>query len=80
MSTYLRGARHCAKEVEHYYKHAGAAGYSQARYHADQLNELLRRADDSKQGKNDVPAIRAIIQNVRPMMDEMLKRAKEGGT
>lgn len=78
MSTYLRDARHHAERIEHYYKHGGTAGYSQARCHEGELSELLRRAHNSKQGGNDVPEIQAIIQSVRAKMEEMLNREKEG--
>lgn len=78
MSTYLVEAQHHAEKIEHYYKHAGTAGYTQARYHAGALSDLLKRAHDSEHGKDDVLVIRAIIEKTRPLMEEMQKRAKEG--
>lgn len=77
MSKFLTTARHHAERIEYYFRHAGSAGYSQARYHEDELIGLLRRASDSNRGKNDVPVIQAIIKDIRPMMDEMLNSEKE---
>jgi hypothetical protein len=71
MSTNLRDARQHAEKIEHYYKHGGTAAYSQARYHEIELGELLKRAHNSSHGSSDVPLIQAIIQGVRPKMDEM---------
>ena len=80
MSTYLTHARHHADKIEHYYAHAGAAGYMQARHHELELEKLLQRAHRSKSGKGDVPVIQAILEGVRPKMAEMKKRESSGDT
>ena len=78
MNTYLRDARHHAERIDYYHARAGEAGYSQARYHEQQLDELLIRAQRSKRGKDDVPVIKAIIEDARPKLIDMKRREKEG--
>jgi len=76
MSTYLRDARHHAEKIDHYYAHAGSLGYAQARYHELKLEQLVGRAHRSKRGKSDVPVIQAMLEAVRPKMDEMKERER----
>ena len=80
MGRYLRDARHHAEKIEHYYKHAGNAGYTQAVYHWDKLSDLMVRATRSKNDKSDAPVIRGIIDSCRTMMDEMKAAANDDGT
>ena len=80
MGRYLRDARHHAERIEHYYKHAGTAGCSQAEYHWNKLSDLMVRATRSKNDKTDAPVIRGIIDSSRTMMDEMKALANDGGT
>ena len=77
MSTFLRDARDCAEWIDHYYAHAGEAGYSQALYHEQELEKLFVSANRSTRGKSDSIAIRAIIESVRPKMEEMKKLENE---
>ncbi len=82
MTTYLDNAQRHAAKIDYYHAQAGEAGYAQASHYQHKLEELLLRAHRSTRGKSDVPAIRSIIENVRPKMDEMRERenAKSGGS
>ena len=63
-----------ADKIEHYYKHAGDLGYSQALYHFNKLSDLLSAAYRSKNCKDDVPIIQLILETVDEQMEEMKKR------
>ncbi|MDZ4659512.1 MAG: hypothetical protein SH868_18225 [Bythopirellula sp.] len=74
MSRYLRDAQHHSDKIDHYHKHAGSGGYSQAHYHETKLEELMVRASKSKTGKSCVSFIGNILESVRPKMKEMKDR------
>lgn len=77
MSTMLSDARHHVEKIQYYHLHAGSTGYSQARYHQLQLEEILNRALHSKCSMGTVYAIQKIIEDVQPLMDIMLQRQEE---
>ena len=70
-------ARSHAERIEHYFKHAGIAGYSQAEYHWGELQSLLAAAARSSKKQGDASVIQAIIQASAPQMAEMKKRSNE---
>ena len=72
MSSYLKTAKEHKKKIEHYHKHAGANGYSQANPLYLDLLDMMR----SKNNKNDVIEIRCIIEECAPMIEDM-KRLEE---
>ena len=74
MGRHLRDANRHAEKIDHFYKHAGSSGYSQAEYHWNELSQLLARAIGSKNDRSDGVMIREIIKDMRPKMDEMKKR------
>ena len=77
MANFLRDAKRHKERIDHYHAHAGTAGYSQAVPYQQRLTVLLDRAQRSKQGKNDVALIQAIIEDVRLKMEEMEKLANK---
>lgn len=79
MAYYSRDARRHAERIDYYYAHAGEFGYAQAHYHLTELEKLLQRANRSTRGMSDLPVIQAILDGVRPKMDEMKRRENEAG-
>ncbi len=73
---YLSKARRQADKIEYYYKYAGNTGYSQARYHMDELISLVFKATASKKYKGEAPVIHGIMKEMQQKMDEMKERAE----
>ncbi|MCX7424069.1 MAG: hypothetical protein NTW96_00275 [Planctomycetia bacterium] len=73
----MKEAEHHAQKIEDCYRQAGTAGYGQALYHWNQLDQLIFRAYSSKNDKDDTVVIGAIKERVEPMMNEMKKGASE---
>ena len=71
MSRYLSEARHYARQIQHYYEHGGAKGYTASFSFFQELGALMQRADRSKRGKSDVPLIHAIYKKMTGLMEKM---------
>lgn len=80
MGRYLRKARHHAGRIEYFHRHAGSGGYRQASYHYDELCELIGRALQSKNDKNDAPVIATLREPAAALMKEMLERTESVNT
>lgn len=77
MGRYATEARHHADRIEHYHKHAGGLGYSQAEHHYHKLSDLMQRANRSKHDKNDVAIIQALYEKAGTQMQEIKRREAE---
>ena len=75
MGQHLNSVRKHADKIEHFYKHAGANGYSQAEPYWNMMSKQLTSALRSKNDKNDVGEIQVIIQSLKPMMIEMKQKS-----
>ena len=74
MGRYATEARRHADRIDHYHKHAGRLGYSQAEHHFHTLSGLVIRASRSKHDKNDVVIIQALCETAETQMQEMKQR------
>jgi hypothetical protein len=77
MGRYEREARRHAQQIQYYYNHAGAMGYSQARYHYSRLSDLINRALRSKHEKSDAVVIQILNKSADLLMQEMRRRQDE---
>jgi hypothetical protein len=77
MGRYLKEARHHIEKIQKYFDHAGPKGYSQAKYHYDELSNLLMRVYRSSKDKGDAPIIQALKKSIDPLMEQMRKREEE---
>ena len=71
MGKYANDAQNHFDKIRHYYQNAGAAGYSQAKYHYGKIQELIHKSYGSVKNQNDIPIIQAIVKDAKPLMDEM---------
>jgi len=79
MGQRLKAARGHVHKIEYYHKQAGELGYSQARYHWDTLTAALRAATISNTNQGDGIVIAAMIEAVRPKMEEMKQWQENAG-
>jgi hypothetical protein len=73
---YLKEAIHHKNQIKYFFDNAREKGYPQALHHWDELNEVVRRARDSKTGKHEEPMILEIMKDATPMLDEMKAKAR----
>jgi len=77
MGKYLKEARHHVEKIQYYFDHAGAKGYSQAKYYYDELSNLLMRSYRSRKDKGDTSIIHALYKSVDHLMEQMRKREED---
>ncbi len=74
MNKNVREAQQHAEKIDHYYQHAGAAGYCQANDHYFQMIKCLEREYPVAGNADAIALIKARIDDARPTMAEMKKR------
>ena len=74
MGRYEQKARHHAEQIQYYFEHADGLGYSQAKYHYNQLSNLIGRALKSKNDKSDVVTIQCLRESADSLMQQMKQR------
>ena len=77
MVKYLKEARNHVEKIQYYFDHAGAKGYSQAKYHYDELSNLLMRSNRSSNDKGDTSIIHALYKQADDLMKQMRKREED---
>lgn len=77
MGRFYSDAQRHVEKIEHFYKHAGFAGYSQALYHWNELSSLYARSAKSKSNKSDANLIHGLIEQYNSMMTEMKAKADD---
>ena len=77
MGKYLKEARHHVEKIQYYFDHTGAKGYSQAKYHYDELSNLLMRAHKSSKDKGDTSIIQTLYKSAGHLMEQMRKREED---
>jgi hypothetical protein len=77
MGRYELKARRAFEQIEYYYNNAGPRGYSQAKYHYNELAKLLMGAHYSKRDKSDASIIAIFREQAELLMKEMKERQDE---
>lgn len=68
--NFLAEVRHHAAEIQRLYNHGHETGYNQARYHLNEIGELMRSASQLTYPKNDVPLIHSIYKEMQELADK----------
>jgi hypothetical protein len=74
MNKNVREAQQHAEKIEHYYQHAGAAGYCQVNDYYFQMIKCLEREYPGADNADAIALIKARIDDARPKMVEIKKR------
>jgi hypothetical protein len=68
MRNSISEARERLNKIKYYHEHAGANGYSQAKFYYDELGKIYKKAN-----RNDAPIIHIFYKEATTLMDEMKK-------
>ncbi len=77
MTKLFKEANKYKDKIEHFYKHGRSSGYIRAEPYFNKMAELMRKAQGSAKKQGDVPLIKALYDQVKPMMDEMRERQEK---
>jgi hypothetical protein len=73
--SYLKDAQYHLDKIKHFYDHAGANGYSQARHHYDSLSACYAKSAQIQSG--EAVAIKAWYDDAGKLL-AIMKRREEG--
>ena len=74
MGRFFIDAKSHADKIDHYYRTAGASGFSKAKFHGAKLVEILSRAARTDKGRGDVFSIGVLLKKSNGQLDEMRQR------
>jgi len=70
MSNYMSEVRHHEKEIQRL-NSAGSENYRVARYHLDEIGEIMKRVSKSKNNKGNISIIHDIYKSLQILVDKM---------